>query len=70
LNEIWREKKTNCASRGSRCAVDNWKYIIKITFSNCHIIGLDSGSLVLIVFVKQQLKANANESFHEFASCF
>jgi hypothetical protein len=25
------------------------------TFSNCHIIGLDTGSLVLIVFVVLQL---------------
>jgi hypothetical protein len=39
--------------------VDNWKNITnsqnsvrKKVFSNCHIIGLDTGSLVLIVFVR------------------
>jgi hypothetical protein len=35
-------------------------------FSNCHIIGLDTGSLVLIVFDKNQLAGNLNS--HTFSA--
>jgi hypothetical protein len=33
------------------------------SFSNCHIIGLDNGSLVLIVFVQIQILKNGGKSF-------
>jgi hypothetical protein len=63
--------------------VDNWKKITNsqnsvmkksfggtFSFSNCHIIGLDTGSLVLIVFGNAQnnydpFTKNRREIFHD-----